>query len=173
MAVYSIFTSTTWWIWTLWLSRPKCPPPPISTRPSAQGMCVNVRIWLSLWPWQPYKKNLTMTFFPPGSSWSQTLSSAVSTPATRDEKHPIQLIATSLIKSGKEVMFMVDVVCTGLQLAELTYKLFLGSFPLAIMWRSWAIPTCGFRISEDFIFLVMLRRCVCANLKYTACVTTV
>lgn len=28
------------------------------------------------------------------------------------------------------------------------------------MWRSWDILTCGFRVSEDYIFLVMLQRCV-------------
>lgn len=42
----------------------------------------------------------------------------------------------------------------------LTLCFLLVLFPLRIMWMNWAIPTCGFRLWEDFIFPMTLQRWV-------------
>lgn len=177
MAASSTSTSTIWWIWTLWQSRPRSPPPQTSAQPSVPGesKCVCVSVFVSVCVYIehlspslcPWRESLMMSSSA-GICWNQILCSAVSTLATMDVKHQIQLIATSLIKSGEDVkqweqirrLIANQIIEFNESPSELTLNLLLGLFPLWIMWMSWATPTCGFRLWEDSIFPKILQRFV-------------
>lgn len=129
---------------------------------SAGCVCVCVYISSVCLPFLcPWKESLMVSSFA-GICWNQTLCSAVCTPATMDEKRPIQPIATSLIKSGEDARRCVASHTTEFNQmwAELTPHFLLVSFALRIIWRNLAIPTCGFRLWEDYIFPLTLQRFV-------------
>lgn len=163
MAASFISSSTTWWIWTSWQWRPRSPPPQTSTQPSAQGVCVCVDLSVRL---SLLKGKSNDVFFCSDLLKSDTLLSCLYTsdqgretpnPANRYQFDKVgwgcQIIKVKIRRLKKTIEFNKIA-------AELTHNLLLGLFALLIMWRSWAIPTCGFRVSEDCIFPKILQRCV-------------